>query len=183
MLYYIKGENKMKQIRKNVFETNSSSTHSLTITDNYKDIASSQFKFKMSYENTVSMEFGEFGWGYSEHTDAKTKFEYLCTMWWSTEAKRNFVSLKDLKQQEGFLIIQEFVREVTQNPNICLKIPTIKLNDYGGNCFEIDIDGYIDHQSLDDYTSLKSFLDAYGITAKDFVLNPNIKLIIDNDNH
>ena len=46
----------MKKIRKNVFETNSSSTHSIAIPRNFKN----------EYPNVIHFGFGEFGWEFDE---------------------------------------------------------------------------------------------------------------------
>lgn len=43
--------------------------------------------------------------------------------------------------------------------------------------------GYIDHQSYEDYRSISDFLDDWGTDLVNFIFNPNITLIIDNDNH
>jgi hypothetical protein len=63
-----------KVIRKGVFETNSSSTHSITIADSGK------------LQNTLPITDGkifvtceEFGWEQEVHTDAYTKLSYLKT--------------------------------------------------------------------------------------------------------
>ena len=59
-----------RQIRKSVFETNSSSTHAICITkkkDNYK------------LPDHIDFEFGEFGWRYDEYSDTHNKASYLIT--------------------------------------------------------------------------------------------------------
>ena len=55
----------MKQIRKNVFETNSSSTHSIAIPNK---------KFR-EYPNVIDFGFGDFGW----ETDEQDPADYLYT--------------------------------------------------------------------------------------------------------
>jgi len=62
----------MKNIRRSVFETNSSSMHSLSI------IGSSKMhdgKFK----NKICLEFDEFGWGYDRLSTPTEKASYLIT--------------------------------------------------------------------------------------------------------
>ena len=64
----------MKTIRNNVFETNSSSSHSLCISEGTLD--------DMIYpdeEGKIKLVGGEFGWGYEEYNDALTKANY-CTV-------------------------------------------------------------------------------------------------------
>jgi len=63
----------MRQIRRSVFETASSSVHSLTIVAG--DLVKSDYKDK-SFEIFP----GEFGWGYDKFTDSHTKASY-CYTW------------------------------------------------------------------------------------------------------
>ena len=58
-----------RQIRKNVFETNSSSTHAICIS---KDIIS-----KTSLPDHVEFTHDEFGWEFAVHEDTFTKASYL----------------------------------------------------------------------------------------------------------
>lgn len=64
-----------KQIRRSVFETNSSSVHSITIalTDSYKNVIESL------PDNTIGFRSGEFGWNYEEYDSVDDKASYLWT--------------------------------------------------------------------------------------------------------
>ena len=58
------------QIRNSVFETNSSSSHSISVTGNTKlNIPD------LSYD--IECQFGEFGWGYEELTHWMEKLSYV----------------------------------------------------------------------------------------------------------
>lgn len=57
------------QIRRNVFETNSSSTHAICITKN--DIN------KTLLPTHISFKYGKFGWEFAVHDDTSTKSSYL----------------------------------------------------------------------------------------------------------
>lgn len=60
----------MKQIRQSVFETNSSSTHSLCITNNdFLDTLTTHIDFKLQ----------DFGWENATYKDTRTKANYLYT--------------------------------------------------------------------------------------------------------
>lgn len=59
----------MKQIRKSVFETNSSSTHSICIA---KDV-------ELIIPKSIHFEFGEFGWEYNTLRSISEKASYLYT--------------------------------------------------------------------------------------------------------
>ena len=61
----------MKTIRKNCFETNSSSTHSLCITteDKYLQLVPNS-------DGSIVLTGGEFGWGWDKFNDPLTKANY-----------------------------------------------------------------------------------------------------------
>lgn len=65
-----------RQVRRNVFETNSSSMHSLSIAKR----GVTEYLHVDECTNKVVTEFGEFGWGYDEYNDPETKLSYLVTM-------------------------------------------------------------------------------------------------------
>ena len=58
-----------RQIRRSCFETNSSSTHAICITNNDVD--------KNNLPNHVTFTHGEFGWEFDVHEDTWTKASYL----------------------------------------------------------------------------------------------------------
>lgn len=59
----------MNLIRKNIFETNSSSTHVLAISK----------KSDYTLPEKLRFDFGEFGWGYEVYRDVKSRASYLIT--------------------------------------------------------------------------------------------------------
>lgn len=63
----------MIKIRRNVFETNSSSMHSLSV------IGSDRMSTLESKDGIVVVSEGEFGWGYDALTTPKQKLSYLVT--------------------------------------------------------------------------------------------------------
>lgn len=73
----------MKQIRQSAFETNSSSSHSITIS--YGDYTPD----KLYVENGVlEIYTGEFGWEHEDYYDAATKAAY-CLTWLKGEGSRH----------------------------------------------------------------------------------------------
>lgn len=66
----------MKQIRKSVFETNSSSTHSLCISGG--ELEDSYLRVNDDFETIV--ELGEFGWEIEEYSGQYAKASYLFTI-------------------------------------------------------------------------------------------------------
>ncbi len=164
-------------IRHNIFETNSSSSHSLCI--GVSNELSPSYLTIDYVDNCVHVEFGEFGWGYDETNDQYDKLSYLVTMLVETEGN-GCKSMDDLRNAEGFKLIEGVIKEYCKCDGIIID-SDIKPATWNENY--IDHDGYIDHQSCEDYHSLQHFLNDYGITIEQFVFNSDIKLIIDNDNH
>lgn len=167
----------MKTIRNNVFETNSSSSHSLCI--GVSNELSPSYLLIDYVDNCVHVEFGEFGWGYDKTNNQYDKLSYLVTMLVETEGD-SCKSMFDLRNTEGFKSIENVIKEYCKCDGLLIDSnvqPTI------GNENYIDHDGYIDHQSCEDYHSLQHFLNDYRITVEQFIFNSSINLIIDNDNN
>lgn len=82
----------MKSIRKNVFETNSSSTHSICITENvmYDDMKT-HIDFKMQ----------SFGWEEERYSDAQSKANYLYTALCNNEEYELILSIADILKKNG----------------------------------------------------------------------------------
>lgn len=63
----------MKQIRRSLFETNSSSTHAITIANNSED------DFKNNLPKTLELKLGEFGWEFDRYQTIRDRADYLFT--------------------------------------------------------------------------------------------------------
>lgn len=166
----IEKEALMKQIRLNVFETNSSSTHSISFSGRnnecYNNIEVD------AYDNKVHVCLGEFGWEIDSHTDSATKLQYLITYicqqnglttWYGGNFEDN---LKELQELEDFQNVEECVR-------------------YELNCDGIEIDsleGYIDHQSVYG-DNLREYFDYEGVDNIHQFIFGNVIVHTDNDNH
>ena len=150
-----------RQVRYGVFETNSSSCHSISIRD---------------LEPTLLIEFGEFGWGYEEYNDMLTKLKYILTM--AAETNIYWKTKEEFLETEDFIKINDLIKTETPYRG------GIEFNDsqFPGEQYN-RINGYIDHQSYEGYKNIQDFLDDYGVTLYDFIFNPEVVLIIDNDNH
>ena len=120
----------MIQVRRNVFETNSSSTHSICIVtdDRAETIYPSKFIFKC----------GQFGWEFRNYNDPVSKGQYFYT------------GLCELYGKEK---IREVMRDIEQyfktehNIDVFVDEPDYRKSTYNGKEYEyIDSDcGYIDH--------------------------------------
>lgn len=140
----------MRLIRHSTFETNSSSCHSISISntvDLYETIVPND-------NGQIIFNGGEFGWGYQEYNDAKTKANYVA------------VSLK-LYEADGLETFEKIIKEHTGADEIIYNFSEDGSTNWS----------YIDHQStqqLFDYSDYDSL--------KNFIFNPESVLFIDNDN-
>lgn len=149
---------KKSTMRTGVFETNSSSTHSLSIGELGENLLDDPRKNIPILNNKLVMQFGEFGWEEREYEDAFGKWVYICTLLMASEG--------DEKDTEGFIMLEDFAKRHGFDGVVCLT------KDYG----------YIDHQSI---YSLKYFLlnnGTDGISIDDFLLDPDVSVITGNDN-
>ncbi len=162
-----------RQIRIGVFETNSSSTHTLTIagknngeyfTVDPKDVPDDPGLAALPGDNKVHVKLGEFGWECTAFNNAYDKLSYALTMVVMTECDGQ--SVYDSK---GFNDINKLIQTK-------LNCDGITIDNYPNG------DYYIDHQSYDYYSSLDDFLNEYGVTLEDFIFDKNIIVITKNDN-
>jgi len=152
-----------------MFETNSSSCHSITVADH----GALKNSLEISKNNTIISRGGEFGWEPEEFNDAQTKLDYLVTFIFY-----NYIG------KEKKLQIDEFTdKNLHYYEKLCKAI-----EDFTGCILEVlpseDEDeffpiGYIDHQS---YGVAKEILSKTVGYIKRFIFNPKSILYIDNDN-
>jgi hypothetical protein len=163
----------MKQIRQNVFETNSSSTHSLTISN--KALKPSELRADDCFTGQVIVEFGEYGWGPDRLTRQDKRLSYLCTMFWELEC-RGLTDVATIVDKPGYITIDTAVFKHT---GLHIKLRGIKVSMYSG---VLAIDGYVDHQSsTDDYKDIADFLAQNNLTAEEFIFG-GVSVKISNDN-
>lgn len=147
------------KIRRGMFETNSSSTHSITL-------SSGQIvhdKLHVNDANVCTIYTGEFGWEIKSYFDAATKASYALTYAMSASGDMRSHLLDMLREAIQMEYGYDIKVEFDINPND---------NDWGTN-------GYIDHQSLDVcgdvYNSVRDL--------HRFIFDRNSVLYTDNDNH
>lgn len=148
----------MKQIRHNTFETNSSSSHSITISNkgHFDSNALPVVKYYNGTRDCVVLTGEHFGWEERDYDDAQTKANYLAT----------FVDTVELYQQDMSKLKKQLIdciKEVTGCKSVV---------------FDTE-DGYIDHQSEE--VALDAFENKD--TLKHFIFNRGSVLRTDNDNH
>ena len=170
-----------RQIRRGVFETNSSSVHSITITKDTIDANVMGF----NDDDLIEVDAGEFGWGVERHRDQYTKLSYLVVMALETEGSE-CETVEQFYETEGFQKINSEIASYCACKGVT--VPGLKIekhpykNSKGVEDFYIEHDGYIDHQSCENYGSLQEFLDDKGVSIVEFVFNPALILKISNDN-
>jgi len=185
----------MKQIRRGVFETNSSSSHSVTISKDRIELTEDDYIKRVDHmaktgKNKVMLEFGEFGWGWDVLSDPSSKLSYLATIILgeidfnsaeisSTDDKESVLKL--YKNTEGFKLLNSVFKKYCRGVKVDKEL--FKIGQFRDDeTYYINSDtGYIDHQS--NPGTLKNFLDSEGVTVEEFLFNSGIEMIIDNDNH
>lgn len=116
-----------RQIRKGVYETNSSSTHAICITK--KNVENNVIP------NHIDFCIGEYGWEFEEYKDIYNKASYLITAILSFEKEYADEKLEQLKS-------------ILNSYGITYTLPDVKVQATewdGKTCYYYDIDGYIDH--------------------------------------
>ena len=179
----------MKQIRNNIFETNSSSIHSVSIRgcnkNEYTEPDEEEIKYSLNYDesdNYLHACLGEFGWEIESYDMPCEKLSYLLTMICATSGIDTWWG--DKKEDE----LREELSE-----NECFKELNEKLIELSGTngIYVDDMEGYIDHQSSENYSDAKEFLANKGFnplygarplkrTIRQYVENPLAKAIIEN---
>jgi hypothetical protein len=160
----------MKQIRRLVFETNSSSTHSIVIS------AGDYVPDKLSVVDGVcEIRTGEFGWGIDYFTDAATKAAYCLTYLKEEvpDVAREEMFIRVLRKATGAAEIR-FVPEFSDEEAAIEKL--IPYRERRGLYHQW---GHIDHQSLENATGAEPFQSDELLER--FIFHPKSILIIDND--
>lgn len=149
----------MRQERRCVFETNSSSTHSICIATNRNTelVRPAKLCFRCDY----------FGWGRGRLTDPEDKAAYL------------YASFLNLYSRERAQEVMAFIMETLDSVGVECEFETPEYRNYGGREFYVqnaDVDhcGNGDHQRfVDNTTSNKGRLLRYLFSNESFVLTGN----------
>jgi hypothetical protein len=152
-------------IRQSVFETNSSSMHSVAIIGCNRP---AELAFTFNSEDKIMIYPGEYGWGYEILRGPEEKLSYAITM--ITQRTNDGCSPEE---SIYFQWLNDMVFDYTGHYLQVVELQD-KWNPYG----------YIDHQSidtLDDFWS--SDENVFKEKMRDFIFNDKYFIIIDNDNH
>lgn len=155
-------------IRSSVFETNSSSVHTVAIRGKYDGK-------RCAVPDIVTCHCDEYGWNGDPLDYFDAKLGYAMAIVLETEYPdfshwdENFEIDEDtLHGLEGYKLLVDTIG--------CKEIK-IKKNRDGFYPY-----GYIDHQSYEDYSSLKDFLEDWNVTLDRFLFDYNVVVYISNDN-
>ena len=152
---------KMKKIRNAVFETNSSSSHSISVSEVNSDELMDNVMLMDENDNVV-VEPGEFGWEQEVYNDSVTKASYMLTY------VKNYCGDDESK-------FDEMLKNVIMEQTGC---NDVIFNESGDQYWKF---GYIDHQSSSDNAYHWVFEDKE--TLRQFIFNKESILETDNDNH
>lgn len=146
----------MKQVRQNVFETNSSSTHSVSIAYGSRNELR-EIPIPDS-DGIVWVCTGEYGWEQATYSSLEDRLSYAATY-----------ALNYGKEAELTAILKEYsgASEIYYDGAVFTET-----EDYGQY-------GYIDHQSVDEAAEI--FTSKENLEC--FLFNPNSYFTTDNDNH
>lgn len=200
-----------KQIRANVFETNSSSTHSVTYNRNSNESNLSlscrdfndYIKFDEYFkEDRIQVPFGKFGWEINTYDEVWDKLKYVATMLLETYENRlnrdnrgknpdevvASFDIYDIYETDDFKDLDDVIYLATgYDWHICFNKDDLvtyeKYND-GTGWFTHGYNCYIDHQSQEDYYCLQDWLNDWGIPSIEVaIFNPAVTINTDNDNY
>lgn len=169
----------MRQVRRNVFETNSSSSHAISFNNSNSGLDYTQLV--PDSDGVIHCWFDEFDWGYygeDETNSAQIKLDYLvtqicetndCPRPWCCSEYETKEAAEAVMETDDFKMLEEDILSA--------------LKQQGINAEKIVVDGtkegYVDHQSV---SPIKDVLPNECSTYADFVFNKGYDLIIANDN-
>lgn len=169
----------MKQIRRNVFETNSSSSHAISFSNSKHNLDYTQLV--PDNDGVIHCHFDEFGWGYSGEGDtnsAEVKLNYLitqicetndCIRPWCCKKYEIQETAESVMETDDFKMLEEDIIHTLKEQGINAKKIVV----------DSDQEGYVDHQSV---CAIRNVLPDECGTYSDFVFDKGYDLLITNDN-
>jgi len=159
-------------IRNGVYETNSSSCHTVSIRGKWKDNGYTVIG------NIISVYMDEYGWNGDPCDSFISKLSYALCMVLMTEYpgfshwdEYFEVNQEVLEGLDGYKLLLDAIN----NHGSCQKIVIKKRRSFYPY-------GYIDHQSCEHYKSLSDFLNDWNVDAERFLFDDDVVVWIGNDN-
>ena len=165
-----------KVIRYSIWESNSSSMHTLSVRGK-RNVDSSYYPSNVNIE----IRLDEYGWDGDPCDDFRSKLAYAMSMVLNTEYPEfhyyhedDFVVDQDtLESLDGYKLLLDAINKHVKCERVIIKRKDNEYFPYG----------YIDHQSYEDYGCLQDFLDDWNVDAERFLFDDGVVVHIDNDNH
>ena len=165
-----------KVIRYNIWETNSSSMHTVTVRRE-RDINE---YYRPPSDGVITIQLDEYGWGGDPCDDFISKLKYAMSMVLHTEYpgyhdynEDSVIDQNILENLDGYKLLLDAINKHMDCKSIIIKRNNNSYYPYG----------YIDHQSYENYNSLHDFLDDWSVDAERFLFDDGVVVWIDNDNH
>lgn len=169
---------RMTQIRRGIFETNSSSTHSITIVDTGGGLMDTSLLRKGA--SVIYLNSREFGGEREEYTDAQSKAEYLAiyAVDWARSRSKEFqdILVNILKEQTG--CAEVIFRFITYNMAQTIAIAVAEQYPFCG-MFDFCHFAGIDHNAVE-YGELDYIFEDEE-KLRQFIFNPKSRLETEYD--
>lgn len=172
-------------IRRGVFETNSSSSHSVTVRGEWNEYSqdySDDLHCNVDPDtNKIILSPDGYGWGYDTLVTPEQKLCYLVAQVLESAQREIDWNLKwsVFKEYPKFKALDDFIKTHSKYDGIIL------WNKRKDRPYEddevISDDIYVDHQSY--YGDVDEFLRDWRIDLERYLFDYNVQVIIDNDNH
>ena len=153
------------KIRRNVFETNSSSSHSITI----EGVPTQDSTLVPDSDGTITLTGGQFGWTWARFNDALTKANY-CAVY--AQGRLGYATGEPTKIRDDYEALLDTVLCAYTGASKVVWALSDKYNEPNYS--------YIDHQSLEDCAAAAAFASAEALTQ--FIFSPNSWVFLGNDN-
>lgn len=164
-----------KVIRYAIWESNSSSMHTLSVRGK-RNVDSSYYPSNVNIE----IRLDEYGWNGYPCDDFHSKLAYAMSMVLHTEYpgfkyyNEDFIIDQDtLESLDGYKLLLDAINKHVKCERVIIKRNNSAFYPYG----------YIDHQSYEDYGCLQDFLDDWNVDAERYLFDDGVVVHIDNDNH
>ena len=165
-------------IRRGVFETNSSSMHSLTWR---KGGSLKPSVLTINENNRVTVHPDEFGWGIERYDDQYTKLAYLVMQAVET-CREDIKSEEDLAKTPDIIRINDEIAKYCNCDGIELREFKFEVHSYESNgkpVYYTEHEGYIDHQSVE---GVNSCISETNNSIIEYIFDDSHELLIANDN-
>lgn len=159
---------KMIKIRQSVFETNSSSIHSLSLAkDGFEkcNIPIKRKKIDGKFKRFLVVKLAGFGSDYHIYDKQEEKLSYLVTLSYIVDGGND---IEYMKHAYWYHKMEEEICKYCKCDGIMIDETSIA-------------DAAIDHQTLTDYSSISDFPNIMGIDYVTFVFNKHAELKTDSD--